>query len=71
MKRTEVISRNPEVMNGTLVFTGTRVPVETLIHYLKDGDSLDTFLNDFPTVACKQALVYLDMTLEMANARTA
>ncbi|MGH2543940.1 MAG: DUF433 domain-containing protein [Ardenticatenaceae bacterium] len=71
MKSTEVISRNPEVMNGTLVFAGTRVPVEVLVQYLKAGDSLDRFLDDFPTVAREQALAYLDMMLETVDARTA
>jgi uncharacterized protein (DUF433 family) len=67
MKRTEVISRSDEVMNGVLVFAGTRVPVEILIQYLKAGDSLDTFLDDFPTVTREQALAYLDLMLETAS----
>ncbi|MXV74572.1 DUF433 domain-containing protein [Candidatus Poribacteria bacterium] len=47
------MSQNPRVMHGTLVFAGTRVPVEILIQYLVSGDSLDTFLADFPTVLHK------------------
>ena len=62
-------SRDPEIMNGELVFAGTRVPVEILIQYLKAGDSLDAFLDDFPTVTRQQAVAYFDMTLETADAR--
>jgi uncharacterized protein (DUF433 family) len=71
MKKEQIMSQNPRVMHGALVFAGTRVPVETLIHYLVSGDSLDTFLADFPTVSQEQAVAYLEMTLEYANARVA
>ncbi len=46
-----VIDRSPDVMGGTPVFAGTRVPVETLIDYLETGETIDGFLDDFPTVA--------------------
>ena len=49
-----VVSSDPEVMNGALVFAGTRVPVRVLIDHLKAGDSLDTFLDDFPSVSRRQ-----------------
>jgi uncharacterized protein (DUF433 family) len=71
MKEREIISRDPEVMNGALVFSGTRVPVETLIQHLKAGDSLDDFLEGFPSVSREQAVAYLEMTLEAAEARAA
>jgi uncharacterized protein (DUF433 family) len=71
MKEREIISRDPEVMNGALVFSGTRVPVETLIQHLKAGDSLDDFLEGFPSVSREQAVAYLEMTLEAADARAA
>ena len=45
-----VICRDPEVMGGTPVFCGTRVPVQTLIEYLEAGDSIDEFLEGFPSV---------------------
>lgn len=45
------ITRDPEVMHGTPVFRGTRVPVKTLFDYLENGDSLDDFLEGFPTVS--------------------
>ena len=69
MKEEQIISRRPEVMNGALVFVGTRVPVEILIQHLVAGDSLDKFLDDFPTVSREQAVGYLKMTLEVADAR--
>ena len=44
------------MMGGTFVFTGTRVPVETLIDYLEAGDSINEFLSDFPTVSREQVI---------------
>jgi len=54
-----VISTSPDVLGGTPVFTGTRVPVQTLIEYLEGGDTVDDFLEGFPTVAREQVLAYL------------
>lgn len=71
MKMKQIISRNPNVMSGALVFAGTRVPVEILIQHLTAGDSLNKFLDDFPTVSRKQAVAYLKITLEVADARAA
>ena len=68
MKKEEIVSRDPEVINGALVFVGTRVPVEILVQHLTAGDSIDVFLEDFPTVARAQAVAYLEMTLEAADA---
>lgn len=67
MKTEEVISRNPKVMHGELVFSGTRVPAKTLVDYLKAGDTMDVFLEDFPTVDREQAVAYLEMTLKAAD----
>ena len=67
MKKEQIVSRNPKVMNGALVFAGTRVPVESLIQHLTAGDSLNKFLDDFPTVSSEQAVAYLKMTLEVAE----
>ena len=61
MKKEQIVSRNPKVMNGALVFAGTRVPVESLIQHLTAGDSLNKFLDDFPTVSREQAVAYLKM----------
>lgn len=64
MRRAEIVSRNPEVVSGALVFAGTRVPVEILIDYLKAGDSLERFLEGFPTVSREQAEAFLEVALE-------
>jgi uncharacterized protein (DUF433 family) len=54
------ISISPEVMGGTPVFAGTRVPVQTLFEYLEAGDTIDDFLVGFPTVTREQVLVLLE-----------
>ena len=56
---TQIISRSPNILSGTPVFAGTRVPVQTIIDYLAGGHSLDEFLDDFPTVQREQALELL------------
>jgi uncharacterized protein (DUF433 family) len=56
---TQVVSRDPEVHSGDLVFAGTRVPVDTLIDYLKGGEAIDQFLEDFPTVERWQVEAFL------------
>jgi uncharacterized protein (DUF433 family) len=55
-----VISRNLEVMGGTPVFRGTRVPVQTLLDYLEAGDSIDEFLQGFPSVSRPQVVAFLE-----------
>jgi uncharacterized protein (DUF433 family) len=64
----KIVSRDPEVMRGELVFAGTRVEVKTLVDYLKSGHTLDDFLEGFPTVSREQAEAYLETTLEVADA---
>jgi len=59
-----VICRDPEVMSGTPVFCGTRVPVQTLIEYLEAGDSIDEFLEGFPTVSRAQVIAFLEEAKE-------
>jgi|GEM_PF-1566609 uncharacterized protein (DUF433 family) len=59
-----VVSRDPEVHSGDLVFTGTRVPVDALVDYIKGGHSIDEFLKDFPTVERWQIESYLDLSPE-------
>ncbi|MDE0155787.1 MAG: DUF433 domain-containing protein [Gammaproteobacteria bacterium] len=59
MIRTSVIVSNPDVMSGTAVFSGTRVPFQNLIDYLESGHTLDTFLENFPTVSREQAITAL------------
>jgi uncharacterized protein (DUF433 family) len=55
-----VISRSPDVMSGTPVFSGTRVPVQTLLDYLEAGESIDDFLEGFPTVTREQVIAFLE-----------
>ncbi len=55
-----VISCNPDVMGGTPVFTGTRVPVQTLLDYLEAGESIDDFLEGFPSVTREQVIAFLE-----------
>jgi uncharacterized protein (DUF433 family) len=59
MKTEELIERNPEKMSGTPVFPGTRVPIKHLFDYLEGGDSLEEFLDQFPTVSREQAVAVL------------
>jgi uncharacterized protein (DUF433 family) len=54
-----LICRDPEIMGGTPVFRGTRVPVQTLLDYLAGGDSIDEFLAGFPTVTRAQVIEFL------------
>lgn len=56
---TLVISCNPDVMGGTPVFSGTRVPVQTLLDYLQAGESIDDFLAGFPSVSREQVITFL------------
>jgi Uncharacterized conserved protein len=64
---------DPEILSGTPVFGGTRVPVQTLLDYLKVGDRVDDFLDDFPTVSREQISAVLDIAGEAVTryARTA
>jgi len=54
-----IVCRDPEVMGGAPVFCGTRVPVQTLLDYLEAGDSIDEFLEGFPTVTREQVIAFL------------
>ena len=65
----EAVTRNAEVMHGTPVFRGTRVPVRTLFEYLEHGDSLDDFLQGFPTVGRELAIQVLEESKELRLAR--
>jgi uncharacterized protein (DUF433 family) len=58
--REPLLSQDKDILGGTLVFRGTRVPVTTLFDYLSAGDALDTFLDDFPTVTREHALSVLE-----------
>ena len=60
----KVVSRDPEIHSGDLVFAGTRVPVDSLVCYLKGGHSIEEFLQDYPTVERWQIESYLELSLE-------
>jgi uncharacterized protein (DUF433 family) len=70
MKNSEpVIHSDPEIMGGTPVFVGTRVPLATLLDYLEAGQPLSEFLEDFPTVTREQAVAALEQAKEALLAR--
>jgi len=69
MGKQRVVHSDPDILGGTPVFVGTRVPVKTLYDYLAAGDSLAEFLNDFPSVARDQAVAALELGREMTEAR--
>ncbi len=64
MTMQSVISVDPETMSGTPVFAGTRVPVQTLVDYLKAGDRIDDFLEQFPSVTREQAEAFIELAGE-------
>ena len=73
MKRSSVVHSDPDILGGTPVFVGTRVPVQALIDYIEGGHPLDEFLDDFPTVTREQAIAALEQAkaLLIADARAA
>ncbi len=66
-----VISRNSDVMGGTPVFIGTRVPVQTLLDYLEAGESIDDFLEGFPSVSREQVVEFLEQAKDRLVAAVA
>ena len=66
MRKEEVVSRDPRVVGGAMVFIATRVPVEVLVQHLTTG----YFLDDFTGVSREQAIAYLEMTPQAADALT-
>lgn len=64
MQKTSLIQRSDEILGGTPVFAGTRVPVQTLFDYLEEGDNLDEFLDDFPAVSREHAVQVLERMKE-------
>jgi len=64
MRRQDIVSEDPETLSGTAVFVGTRVPIRNLLDYLRGGDTLDEFLEDFPSVRREQAEAALDLAGE-------
>ena len=66
MNREQIINRDADIHCGIPVFSGTRVPVQTLIDYLKAGDGLDDFLDGFPSVSREHAQAFLEIALDSA-----
>ena len=56
----KLVVSDPEILSGTPVFNGTRVPIKTLLDYLEAGDSVEKFLDDFPTVQKEKVLMLLN-----------
>lgn len=66
-----IVHSDPEILGGTPVFVGTRVPVKSLYDHLEAGDSLDEFLDSFPSVSREQAVAALELAREMTEAHAA
>ena len=56
----QIVHSDPEIVSGTPVFVGTRVPVQALLDYIEGGETLDEFLDDFPSVTHEQAVAFLE-----------
>lgn len=66
-----VIKIDPEIMSGVPCFTGTRVPIQHLMEYLEGGDSIEDFLDGFPTVSREQVIAFLEQAKESVLAAAA
>jgi len=68
-----VVHSDPDILSGTPVFVGTRVPVQSLFDYLEGGDTLDEFLRQFPSVRREQAIAALELARDsvLKSARSA
>ena len=64
MKPSSVVHSDPDILGGTPVFIGTRVPLQTLMDYVEGGHSLEEFLDDFPSVTQEQAIAALELARE-------
>jgi uncharacterized protein (DUF433 family) len=71
MQLNQIVHSNPDILGGTPVFVGTRVPVQSLFDHLEGGDTLDEFLHQFPSVKREQAIAALDLARDslLAGAR--
>jgi len=65
MKSSSVVHSDPDILGGTPVFVGTRVPIKILFDYLEAGDSLEVFLDEFPSVTREQAVAALELAREV------
>ena len=62
-----VINKDPDILGGTPVFAGTRVPIRILLEHFEAGDSLEDFLSDFPSVTREQAVALLELMISKLN----
>ena len=69
MMKRPIISCSPDVMGGTPVFVGTRVPVQTVLDYLEAGETIDDFLEGFPTVSRDQVIGFLEEAKDLLVAK--
>ncbi|HMC28530.1 MAG TPA: DUF433 domain-containing protein [Verrucomicrobiae bacterium] len=65
MSKSSIFHSDPQILSGTVVFKGTRVPLQNLIDYLEGGYTLDEFVDDFPTVTKEQAVLGLEEAREL------
>ena len=68
--KSAVVTSSPDVMGGTPVFAGTRVPIENLLDYLEGGESIEDFLEGFPSVSRDQVITFLEETKARVLAET-
>ncbi len=71
MQTQELIISSPDILGGTPVFIGTRVPVKNLTDYIEAGDTLNEFLDDFPSVSREQAVEFIEQAKEALLAQLA
>ena len=71
MKRSSTVQSDADILGGTPVFAGTRVPVQTLLDYLEDGESIDDFLEGLPSVKREQIVAFLEEAKASLLAQTA
>ena len=71
MQTQDLIVSSPDILGGTPVFIGTRVPVKNLTDYIEAGDTLDEFLDDFPSVSREQAVEFIEQAKEALLAQLA
>jgi len=67
MKEEKIIQSDPEILGGTPVFAGTRVPIRSLFDHLEGGDSIDDFLEGFPSVQRDQVIGLLEISQELVS----
>lgn len=70
MQQPTVVHSHPGILGGTPVFIGTRVPVQALLDYLEDGETLAAFIDSFPSVTREQAVSFLEQAAEALLARS-